>query len=46
MNDKKKFIKPEAEFLQFSGEDIISLSTETLGGTNWYQDDNTEGWDE
>lgn len=45
MEDKKKFVKPEAELLEFSGADIITLSVTTLGGENWYEDDNTERWD-
>ena len=49
MNDeKKKFVIPEADVVDFVNEDIITLSgaTQTAIGADgqWGNDDNTEGW--
>lgn len=48
MNDKKKkYIIPEAEVVDFSKEDIITLSSATQNAMEdglWGDDDNTEGW--
>lgn len=41
MNEKKKYVIPEAEVLAFSGEDIITLSLDTQDG-DWTKDDNGE----
>ena len=38
MNDKK-FVKPEAEVLDFSGEDIITYSVNDLYPDNWTGED-------
>lgn len=42
MDDKKKkYLKPEAEVVDYSAEDIITLSVGTQNG-NWADDDNGE----
>ena len=41
MNEKKKYIIPEAEVMGFVDEDIITLSLGTQNG-DWALDDNTE----
>ena len=41
--EKKKFVYPLAEIIDFANDDIITLSgTETNG--NWETDDNSEPW--
>ena len=45
MNDKKKkkeYVKPESEIIEFSGEDIITLSGDGLDRLWWGGDDNVE----
>lgn len=37
---KKKYIKPEADVLDFINEDIITTSN----NANWVNDDNMEDW--
>lgn len=44
MDNKTKFVKPVLEIIGFFDDDILTLSGETLGGENWSEDDNTEGW--
>ena len=40
-DEKKKFIIPDAEIIEFSNNDIITLSDGT-GNTDWGEDDNVE----
>lgn len=45
MDDKKKkFIPPEVEVIDFTDEDIITLSGAGAGNSNWNSDDNNEPW--
>lgn len=39
--DDKKFVVPEAEIVNYSAEDIITISA---GVNGWDNDDNTEVW--
>ncbi len=41
MEDKKKYVKPDANVVDFADEDIITLSLGTQNG-NWADDDNGE----
>lgn len=43
MDEEKKFIVPEAEIVDFTNEDIITLSGAIQGGF-WGDDDNAEDW--
>ena len=41
---KKKYVIPEAEIVDFTGEDIITLSSGTDNANWWGGNDNQEGW--
>lgn len=41
MNEKKKYVIPEAEITVFTNDDIITVSA---GLNGWENDDNTEVW--
>ncbi len=41
MEDKKKYVKPDANVVDFVDEDIITLSLGTQNG-DWTEDDNGE----
>lgn len=41
MDEKKKYVKPEANVSEFINEDIITLSLGTQNG-DWTEDDNGE----
>ena len=41
MKDKKKYVKPDANVVDFVDEDIITLSLGTQNG-DWTEDDNGE----
>ena len=43
MKEKKKFIIPEAELVDFTNHDIITLSSADQGAY-WGDDDNCEDW--
>lgn len=45
MDDKKKkFIPPEVEVIDFTDEDIITLSGAGAGASDWKDDNNAEAW--
>ena len=44
MNDKKEFIKPNAQYLVFSLEDIIKTSG--IAGDNWSEYPDKEDWND
>ena len=44
MKEKKKFLIPEAELIDFANHDIITLSAADQGAY-WGDDDNCEDWD-
>lgn len=45
MDDKKKkYSIPEAEIVDFSNQDIITLSALDGNSPDWIGDDNTEDW--
>ena len=41
MDEKKKYISPDAEIIDFSSDDIITLSDNGLAG---WDDGNQESW--
>ena len=42
MDDKKKYVIPEAEILSFSDNDILTVSGVGEGTDDWEKDDNWE----
>ena len=42
MDDKKKYVKPEAEVVDFINEDIVTVSDNETKG--WYEDGYQEEW--
>ena len=45
MDDKKKkYVIPEAEFVDFANDDIITWSGLDANNNDWVGDDNTEDW--
>lgn len=46
MDNKKKFILPDANIVQFLNEDIIltSVGTEETAGDDWSSNDGVENW--
>lgn len=45
MDEEKKFIVPEAEIVDYSNDDIITMSGVGLAGVDdWRNDDNWETW--
>ena len=43
MDDKKKYVKPEAEIIDLF-DDIITMSLVSNNDADWDDDDNTEVW--
>ncbi len=41
---KKKYVIPEGEIIDFSNQDIITLSSLNANDPDWIGDDNTEDW--
>ncbi len=44
MDEEKKFVPPVAEVVDFTNDDIITLSGAGAGKTDWATDDNWETW--
>ena len=44
MDDKKKYVIPDAEIVNFVKHDIITISGEGTQDGDWEKDDNGEGF--